>query len=143
MTDWRKLTRGERNNNPGNIKELQGDNTEWIGEHAEDLDSVFEEFETPYDGVVALAKIIKTYKNKHGLDTIRKIITRYAPSGDNNNTEKYIEFVSGKTGAFADSIFVFENKNLVRKMVLAIIIMEQGRCLYSEQMIFDAVDSVF
>ena len=51
----KRLTRGERNNNPGNIRQTDAD---WIGERATDSDPAFEEFTTPEDGIRALARLL-------------------------------------------------------------------------------------
>ncbi len=91
------LPRGIRNNNPGNIKELKGDRTIWVGERATDDDPIFEEFETMEHGLRALMIILLNYIKKHKLRTVKDIISRYAP-GNENNTNAYINSVLKRTG---------------------------------------------
>lgn len=46
-------------------------------------------FRSPAYGFRALAMLLQTYQTKYGLDTPAKIITRFAPSSE-NNTQAYI-----------------------------------------------------
>ena len=55
-------------------------------------DRSFKQFKTMVYGVRALMRILLTYYNKYRCDTVAKIITRYAPSIE-NNTSAYISFV--------------------------------------------------
>lgn len=89
--------RGIRNNNPGNIREGQGDNTRWQGERATDDDAAFEEFDTPEDGIRAMAVIIKNYRRLYGINTLADIITRWAP-GHENDVPAYINSVAKRSG---------------------------------------------
>ena len=61
-------------------------------------------------GVRAIAKVLMTYQRDYGLNTIGKIIERYAPEGvDGNNTTEYVVFVSGRLGVVSDEVInVFE-----------------------------------
>lgn len=86
------LPLGLRNNNPGNIK-ASPDN--WQGEIG--TDSGFEVFKSVFWGLRALFKNLKTYYFRYGLNTIEKIINRWAPPSE-NDTESYIQFVSYRTG---------------------------------------------
>ncbi len=52
---------------------------------------------TPEYGIRAIYKLIQTYQNKYGLNTIKSIIYRYAPPNE-NNTLGYIERVSKEIG---------------------------------------------
>lgn len=49
-----------------------------------------------------MAKLLRNYQSRHGLRTVREIISRWAPPAE-NPTEKYIAFV-------ADKIDVEENE---------------------------------
>lgn len=82
-------TRGIRNNNPANIR--RGCN--WKGLAKVQTDREFCQFDSMTWGVRALLVTLRTYVVKHHLHTVREIITRWAPSSDGNNTEKYIKFV--------------------------------------------------
>lgn len=94
------LPRGLRNNNPLNIRENHLVDYDWQGEHALDLDNEFEEFEEPVYGIRAGARILRTYRNVHGLNTISGIVSRWAPDNE-NDTQAYIQSVATKTGVNA------------------------------------------
>jgi murein DD-endopeptidase MepM/ murein hydrolase activator NlpD len=75
--------RGLRNNNPGNIKR---DQTDWVGLRPNDLqlDPVFFQFTAMRFGIRAMARILKNYNRKHGINSIRGISDRWAPADDGN-----------------------------------------------------------
>lgn len=118
------IPRGIRSNNPGNIRESFGDKTHWEGERATDDDKAFEEFETMEHGLRALIIVLRVYITKHGKDSIRKIITRWAPSNE-NNTEAYINAVSKWTGIKPDEKVTF-NRAQICRIVEAITVHENG-----------------
>lgn len=82
------LARGLRNNNPGNIRLST---TQWQGQVPGE-DTAFVTFETMAHGIRALVVLLQTYFNKHRLDTVRKIISRWAPPSE-NDTDAYIAAV--------------------------------------------------
>ena len=94
----RMKTRGLRNNNPGNIR-INGDLFE--GEIIPSKDKSFKQFRTMPYGYRAMFKILRNYINNYKLDTIRKIITRWAPPSE-NATEAYIKAVSDYSGIGSD-----------------------------------------
>lgn len=96
------LTRGLRNNNPGNIR--HGD--KWQGMASTQTDKDFVTFTDPKYGIRAAAIILKNYKAKYGLDTIRGIVTRWAPPGE-NDTAAYISAVSRFTGIAPDTKLIY------------------------------------
>jgi len=91
--------RGIRNNNPGNIRR---NSTKWQGLAAVQNDSAFFQFTAPDYGIRALARLLVNYQDVHGLNTIRGIISRYAPSSENNTTA-YIDAVAAHVGASPDA----------------------------------------
>jgi len=117
--------RGIRNHNPGNLR--WGD--PWQGlvpEHKRD-DKDFCQFESAAFGIRALARTLITYQDKHGLRTIRGIITRWAPPADNNNTAAYIASVARQTGHEPDEELNLHHYEDILTMVQAIIRVENGR----------------
>ena len=88
------LPRGLRNNNPGNLRHnrLQ----RWQGE-VSGADPAFCTFITMAHGYRALMITLRTYMTKHGLHTVAKIITRWAPMRE-NDTPAYIRAVCRYTG---------------------------------------------
>ena len=91
------LPRGIRNKNPGNIKR---NNIQWQGMQQIQNDPVFVQFKAPVYGFRAMARILRSYKNR-GLTTIRNIISTYAPSNE-NNTEAYTRFVANQLNVSTD-----------------------------------------
>ena len=83
-------TRGLRNNNPGNIRK-SGD--KWQGLAREQADAEFFTFQSMEWGVRATARILIKYQDSYGLHTIQDIISRWAPSVE-NDTKNYIKNVS-------------------------------------------------
>lgn len=90
--------RGVRNNNPGNIDRSA---VAWQGEvrtaAARKQEARFCVFESPEFGFRALAKTLLTYRNKHGLRTVKAIINRWAPPTENITTA-YVREVAKALG---------------------------------------------
>lgn len=116
-----QLPRGIRNNNPFNIIDSK---TKWQGETGGNKDPRFEEFKTIEEGLRAGMIILRSYINKHGLKTIRSIISRFAPPVE-NNTLAYINAVCKRTGIGRDELIHFE-KDTIIKLSEAICFHEQG-----------------
>lgn len=110
---------GIRLNNPLNIRESSD---AWEGKVGSD--SGFVQFDTPESGVRAAARLFTTYKDKHGINTIDGLIGRWAPPEDNNDTEKYINHVSAKTGMKRDQQIDLADPETIRKILPAMIQME-------------------
>lgn len=89
--------RGIRNNNPGNI--VYGNFAKSMG--ATGSDGRFAVFESMEDGIKAAIKLLEGYVSK-GYDSVRKIISRWAPANE-NNTSAYIDAVAKKLGVSADA----------------------------------------
>lgn len=93
MAVEKKVPRGIRNNNPGNIKK-QGNWKAWQGLAEVQDDPVFLKAATPVDGLRWLAKTLTTYQDKRlaadgsKIDTIDEVIQRWAPTVE-NKTEAY------------------------------------------------------
>ena len=82
-----KLPRSLRNNNPFNIKKSS---SRWLGK-VKGTDKVFETFDNLEHGTRAGIKLLLNYL-KQGYNTPRKIISRFAPSSE-NDSESYLRFV--------------------------------------------------
>jgi hypothetical protein len=121
-----KLPRGIAGNNPGN---LRPGTTPWLGEIAPD--GGYCRFIDPEHGIRALCKTLLAYQVKHDLTTIRGIITRWAPSADNNDTEAYIRTVADAAGLPADATLDLNDASVLSSLALAIIQHENGVQPYS------------
>ena len=94
MTENKKaLSRGLRNNNPGNIMLSE---TRYRGE-TDSGDSAFKRFESMPLGYRAMFVLLYTYQKRYGLNTIEGMIVRYAPPFE-NNTVGYAGFVVRRSG---------------------------------------------
>ncbi len=117
-------TRGIRNNNPGNLIKT---NNNWKGkvDLSQNTDSRFEQFISVEYGIRAMMKnLISWYKR--GYNTIDSIINKWAPAFE-NNTERYIAFVSNKTGIPAKQVISKLDKNILITLSMAITEMENGK----------------
>ena len=114
------MTRGYKNNNPGNIRKTA---TKWKGE-IDGTDKDFKTFKSMPYGYRALFALLREYINK-GYNTIEKIISRYAP-GNENNTEAYINTVVKKSGIDRNTIITFAEINRINDIVAAISFVENG-----------------
>jgi len=111
--DQAGLPRGLRNNNPGDLR--AGD--DWKGETGVDQDG-FIIFQDIAWGVRAMGTVIVNDIAK-GLDTIRKLITHYAPPSE-NPTARYIASVAADTGLDPDQVIPLDLDtlaSLIRGMI--------------------------
>lgn len=124
------LPRGIRNNNPGNIEKSRND---WKGKikDSDHLDNRFEVFKTPEHGVRALSVLLSNYIKK-GKATVPEIISKYAPSSE-NNTDIYINEVSRITG-FSPTEILKNNKDTIKKLVMAISFFENGENYITDEL---------
>lgn len=117
------MSRGLRNNNPGNIR--QNSDT-FLGEIKPSIDPAFKQFESIEYGYRAIFVTLNTYQKKYGLSTIRAMISRWAPPKDNNDTEAYIRAVSSESGVPENSHITSTNKDVMVPIVAAMSRVENG-----------------
>lgn len=77
--------RGIRNMNPGNIRLGES----WLGLRTKQTDPDFCQFTSMIYGCRALLKLLRTYVEKRGCTTIRKVVERWAPPSE-NDTSSYV-----------------------------------------------------
>lgn len=130
--------RGIRNKNPGNVR--HNPNNQWLGLIGQD-DLGFCIFDIPEHGIRAMAKTLMSYQDKHGLRTIRKIISRWAPFNE-NNTLAYVRAVAMKLGRGEDEPITLHSHATLLKMVHAIIQHENGgkQPWYPEAVVLNGVN---
>ena len=129
--------RGIRNNNPGNIEFKEKVN--WQGTSDKKHDGRFIVFETPEYGLRAMARTLRTYQRKHKLDTVRKIVGRWAPPSE-NDTNSYVESVARNTGVNPDQRLNLENDQELLPLMRAMIKHENGRNPYSNRQILQGIE---
>ena len=131
------VTRGIRNNNPGNIDRNA---TNWNGmSDDQSSDARFCVFTSPVFGIRALVKTLISYQDVHGLHTISAMIGRWAPSNE-NNTDAYRNTVSAHTGYAADAPICMRDPAVAEKMAAAIIAVENAGYAYPPATIMEGVD---
>ena len=135
LVGWHKL-RGIRNNNPGNIRRS---NDDWDGLALVQSDPDFFRFSSAKYGIRAMAKLLLNYQNIYGKRSVEQIISRWAPSNE-NNTDAYINSVANALG-------VHPNENIsgyvyLPGLINAIIKHENGMNPYAMEKIYEAIDLV-
>ena len=104
-------------NNPGNLR-LPGSSTG------------FSNYASEYEGVRAIARQLQLYGGR-GNDTIAGMISKYAPTSE-NNTAAYIKSVSEKTGYAAGQHLNLNDPEVLARVVAAIVANEQSRGHYDK-----------
>ncbi len=129
--------RGERNNNPGNIRKSAA---AWRGAVGDD--GVFVRFESPFYGLRALAKLLRNYSRLYKLSTVSAVIARFAPSVE-NDTVAYVASVSKALGVSENAqLNIIESDAQLCGLVRAVVMVECGRCVYSDAEILAAVRGI-
>lgn len=129
------MTRGERNNNWGNIRVSSQNN--WLGKTKNTVEKAFEVFTTPEFGLRALIILLNNYA-KQGKDTIREIILTYAPPVENKTTS-YINTVAKKVGVNPDAKIDFKDTQQLKKLLQAIVFVELGKIPTNFETVFTNV----
>jgi len=118
-----KMSRAERNCNPGNIRK----STDMFnGEVRPSCDAEFKQFKDMDYGFRAMWAVLKSYYYRHHCVTIRMIINRWAPACDvRNHTDAYAAFVAKRAGLNEDERLKFNFEGM-GKVVLAMAEFESG-----------------
>ncbi|PHM40509.1 structural protein [Xenorhabdus szentirmaii] len=131
------MTRGIRNNNPGNIDHNPAN--KWQGQlpHDWNIEKRFCRFESAEYGIRALMKLLLNY-HKGGHNSISKIINRYAPSNENNTTA----YINGVARALNVDPFdkIEVNKQTLIALAKSIIQHENGQQPYSDDVFTKAYE---
>jgi len=130
------MTRGLRNNNPGNIR--YNPSTLWAGLASPPSDGAYCVFVTPEYGIRAIALTLQNYVAVDGIpSTVTSIISRWAPPTE-NNTASYIADVDGQLGLIPGNDYVDLSTQLPA-LIAAIIAHENGIQPYSATTITSGV----
>lgn len=118
------LSRGLRNNNPGNLV-ITGD--KWQGKiyKPQNTDGRFEQFKEVKYGIRAMLRDVIN-DILRGKDTVRKVISEYAPPFE-NNTNLYVNTVSQKLGVNPDAKITVIDSKFMMLLARAIITHENGK----------------
>lgn len=128
--------RGIRNNNPLNIR--KGD--AWLGMVDNPTDPEFVQFVEMVYGVRAAFIVLHRYITIYRLDTVEKIISRWAPASE-NNTGSYIRKVCQRTGFGVHKKLSFDDGVDMIDLVDAMIGVECG-CHIERSIIREAYNMV-
>lgn len=126
------LSRGYRNRNPGNIDFVPAN--KWVGQLGIEEGVArprFARFASHEHGIRALAMLLMTYHDRHGLNTVRGIINRWAPPKE-NDTGAYVKAVAKRVGVLADQTIDTHQFTVMSPLVGAIIRHELGGMPYSD-----------
>ena len=118
-----ELPRGLRNNNPGNIRR---NSDVFQGEVNPSRDKEFKQFKSMAYGYRAVFKILSNYYRVYKLDTIRKMIARWAPENE-NNTSAYVSLVSSYAGIEPDDPINVNDREQMIRIVAGMSRVENGR----------------
>lgn len=131
----RRIPRGIRNNNPGNLRDF---GIEWQGRTGTDNGpgGPFVIFDSPQNGIRALARDIRTDYQRDGQNTVRSLISEFAP-GSENNTAAYVKSVSNRLSVAPDEVIPLPGR--LYDLVTAIIQHENGRQPYAPETILGGI----
>ena len=110
------MSRGLSNRNPGNIRQSA---VRYKGEVRPSRDPAFKQFESMPWGYRAIFILLDTYRIRHGLETIRGMISRWAPPSE-NHTEIYIRAVADAVGIADDQPIDTRDRTTMLRMAAAI-----------------------
>jgi hypothetical protein len=117
-----KMSRGLRNNNPGNIRL---GSARFLGEKEQSSDSAFRQFKSIEWGYRAMFVLLRTYVVRHKCCTLRQIINRYAPPVE-NHTNSYIRRVADATHLSPDEPVSITDGAMMMAIVAAMSEVENG-----------------
>lgn len=124
MSTNQNLPRGYRNNNPLNIRYSFAN--AWKGKVLPNTDGAFEQFRDMAYGYRAALYLLRKYITKYGCNTVRKIISKWAPPTE-NNTEAYIQHVCQFADLLPDMAVTANDADTLTKMAYAMSIIENGQ----------------
>lgn len=124
MGTAKQLPRGLRNKNPLNIRI----GNVWLGEVREPTDKEFEQFMTMGYGCRAAFILFRRYIRRYGLNTIGQLVSRWAPSNE-NNTRAYINAVCSYMKCSEDTILMYEDMPQMIRLFNAMCKVENGTTL--------------
>lgn len=116
------MSRGLRNNNPGNIRLSK---TTYLGEVKPSQDKAFKQFSNMAWGYRAMFVLLFTY-HKHGYRTIKQMIARYAPPIE-NHTDNYVRLVGQWSGVATEKILMPTDPTQMIPIVSAMSRVENGK----------------
>lgn len=124
--------RNVRDNNPGNLRFISSN--PFNGQIGND--GGYGIYDTVLNGGRANFLNLKNYFTRYGLDTVRDIVTKWAPAADSNPTERYISFVATQLGVSPDQPLNYATH--ARSLMKALARFEAGFQPWTDQFYADA-----
>lgn len=128
------MTRGERNRNPGNLRDA---GIPWQGLIGRD-DKGFCIFDLVSNGIRALAKDLLHDFRKENKRTVYALISEFAPPIE-NDTNAYMDAVAKAMNVGVHDVIDLEKQSVLISMSKAIIKHENGGVIYSDELIAESV----
>lgn len=128
----KKIPRGLRNNNPGNIRNLETNDFQGEVKYKDKKDAEFEEFVAMKWGVRAMMKILLRYNKRYACRNLEDLIRHWAPENE-NNTAAYIKKVCTMTGLNPKWEVDLSQKDTMCSIVDAMIYVENGQHISMEE----------
>ena len=127
---------GLRLRNPFNLRPGK---TPWLGQ-IRIAPGNYCEFDTEFHGLRAGFKQLLAYQFLHDCRSIRTIVTRWAPSIE-NNTKAYIDDVAQRLKIGADDVMDLRDEHQLIELGRAMIRHEQGQQPFSDVRLREAADA--
>jgi len=122
---------GVDNKNLLNVRPNVDKDDPWLGQSG--VNQNYAVFESIDMGLRAGDRVLTTYGTKHGINTIEKVLNRFAPKGDGNDTESYIKNVSEKTGIARDEKIDLSDSSVRDALLSAMVRQETGENVSGDQ----------
>ena len=132
------MTRGQRNNNPLNIRRSSD---QWKGMSDAQTDPDFVVFRSMYYGIRAAVIILRNYYKKYHLCTIQEIISRWAPLSE-NDTHRYVQYVSDTLKKSHLTTLDMNDPTTIAHLVQAMAVFESGTYLKIDEVELIARDLI-
>ena len=130
------MSRGIRNNNPGNIR--WKDKWRGLKEDGREQDEDFCVFVAPEYGIRAMARILLNYSSVYKINTVAGIVYRWAPPSE-NDTVSYIKHVAKCLGVDSDESINVKDNNTLLKLIKAIVKHENGVQPYTDEVLLKGI----
>lgn len=131
-------TSGYKGCNPLNVKVF---GNKWRGLIGQD-ERGHAIFSRPEEGIRAGVKVIQTYANKYGLNTIEGILSRFA-AADSLTMGAYVDNVSHASGYAPNEPLDVKDPEVFKRIIPAMIQQEIGGVPYSDETINEGVQRAF
>lgn len=116
------ISRGIRNCNPGNIRKSS---SPFRGEVTPSQDPQFKQFIAPEWGYRAMFLIIHNYNELYGINTLQRVIKRWAPPVE-NDTQLYVNAIAKRLNILPTDYINSKNRDTMIPLVCSMSKIENG-----------------